>query len=83
MTLYRPRFACINRYVEDFNKTITENKTILVEFWAEWCGSCKALNMLLKNVENDYPSVLFTKINADQVSDLAVRYNVTFLFSRR
>jgi len=65
--------------VEDFDQVVTENKVVLVEFWADWCGSCKAFGMLLENMENNFPSVVFAKVNIEQASELAMRYSIASL----
>ena len=64
---------------EDFDQVVTENKVVLVEFWANWCGSCKAFGVLLESIENNFPSVVFAKVNIEQASDLALEYNIASL----
>ena len=56
---------------EDFNEEIAKGK-ILVDFYADWCGPCKALGEVLENLSDT--NIL--KINVDEHQDLATKYGV-------
>lgn len=63
----------------EFDALLSENKTILVDFYATWCGPCKMLAPVLEEVDPSYPEVEFVKVDVDECGDLAQRYNVSVI----
>ena len=56
---------------ENFDEEIKNGK-ILVDFYADWCGPCKALGEVLETLEN----VSILKINVDEHQDIAMKFGV-------
>ena len=44
----------------------SSGQTLLVDYWATWCGPCKTLIPRLEDLESEYPNVKFVKIDVDQ-----------------
>lgn len=63
----------------EFDALLADGKTILVDFFATWCGPCKMLAPVLEQVAPDYPEVEFVKIDVDNDPDLARRYGVNVI----
>ena len=63
---------------DNFNSDVLESeKTVLVDFWAEWCGPCKMLTPVIEEIaaENDGKYVI-GKVNVDECPDIAAKYGI-------
>ena len=62
----------------NFNDEVLESDTpVLVDFWAEWCGPCRAIGPVVDEIANDYDGkVSVGKLNVDHENQLAMKYGV-------
>ena len=61
--------------VEVFDNLIKEG-TVLVDFFATWCGPCKMLSPVLEEVANENPDLKVLKVDVDEVGALAARFGI-------
>ena len=63
---------------DNFQGTVLENeKPVLVDFWAEWCGPCRTVAPVVEQIAKERAATLVVgKLNVDEASAIAQRYNV-------
>lgn len=61
---------------ENFNATIEGGKTVIIDFWAPWCGPCRAFAPTFEAVSEEYPDVVFAKINTEDEQELGDAFNI-------
>lgn len=61
---------------ENFETTITENDTVLVDFWAEWCGPCRSFAPTYEEASNENPDIVFGKVDTEAEPELAEFFQI-------
>ena len=62
---------------EAFDKLITGDVPVLVDFWATWCGPCRMIAPIVEEIANEYAGkVLVAKVDVDEMGELAQRYRI-------
>lgn len=63
--------------MENFNTLIQSNKPVLVDFFAEWCGPCKTMAPILKDVKTNLgEKATIIKVDVDKNQDAAMAYQI-------
>jgi len=58
-------------------KTVVRSGTVLVDFWAPWCGPCKMIAPTLNEIaEEESGRIIIAKVNVDEQQQLAQKYNI-------
>lgn len=70
--------ALIEGNKNNFKKEVLENeKQVLVDFNANWCGPCKMLKPILEEISSNDESIKIVSIDIDEEDELAEQYNVS------
>lgn len=58
------------------DEVVNSKGTVLIDFWATWCGPCRMLSPIVDDVAATHPELKVGKINIDEQPDLANQFNV-------
>lgn len=62
---------------ENFESEVLQSdQTVLIDFYADWCGPCKMLSPIVTEVAKENPDIKVVKIDVDAEQDLAIKYQV-------
>ncbi len=61
---------------DNFNDIKNSDKTVLLDFYADWCGPCRMVGPIIDEIAQENPDILVGKINVDEQQELATAFSV-------
>ena len=60
----------------EYDQVLADNKSVFVDFYADWCGPCKMVGPVLEEISKDYTDIKFVKVNVDDNPEIAQQYGI-------
>jgi thioredoxin 1 len=68
--------AVIELTKENFEQVVTSNPTVIVDYWAPWCGPCRGFAPVFETVAEKNPDAVFAKVNTDDEQEIAAHFQI-------
>jgi len=68
--------ATVNLTAADFEEKVSGSPITIIDFWAPWCGPCKAFAPVYEEVSNNHPDVMFAKVNTEEEQALGAQFQI-------
>jgi thioredoxin 1 len=68
--------AVVDLTKENFEQVVTSNPTVIIDFWAPWCGPCKGFAPVFERVAERHSDVVFAKVNTDEEQEIAAHFQI-------
>ena len=60
----------------NFENTVQKNDLVLIDFWAPWCGPCRALAPVLEEIASENSNLVVAKMNTDENPNIATQHGI-------
>jgi thioredoxin 1 len=68
--------ATVTLTTENFDETILTNDVVFLDFWAGWCGPCRMFAPTYDKVSEEFPGIIFGKVDTEAQQDLAAAFQI-------
>ncbi|MGZ5048927.1 MAG: thioredoxin [Usitatibacter sp.] len=68
--------AVVELTKDNFEQVITSNPTVIVDYWAPWCGPCRGFAPVFERVAEQNPDAVFAKVNTDEEQEIAAHFQI-------
>lgn len=68
--------AIIELNKDNFNTVINTDKTVLIDFFATWCGPCRMVSPIVDEIADEHPEFVVCKVDVDNNPELAAEFGV-------
>jgi thioredoxin 1 len=68
--------ATVQLTADSFEEVVSSNDIVLIDFWASWCGPCRSFAPVYDTVSEQFPGVVFAKVDTEVEQQLAASFNI-------
>ena len=68
--------AIIKLTKDNYDEIINTSKTVLVDFYADWCNPCRMLSPVIDQIAEEHDEYVVAKVDVDRESELAIQFGV-------
>ena len=68
--------ATVTLTKDNFEQVVTDNKFVIIDFWAPWCGPCRGFAPVFEAASEQHDDIVFGKLNTEEEQELGATFNI-------